>query len=309
LSDYDAQPAPPSLASPTALQDALLEQHYLADEGLATVAFLAVRMSRPLFLEGEPGAGKTELARALSLVTGGELIRLQCYEGIDVAQALYEWDYSRQLLHLRASESRGGPDIEAVEDEIYSERFLVRRPLLRALAASADEARPVLLIDEIDRADDEFEAFLLELLSEYAVTIPELGTIRATTRPIVVLTSNRTRDVHDALKRRSLYHWVEHPDFEREVAIVTTRLPRVDVGLARQVTAAVQAMRELALYKPPGVAETIDWTESLALLGHRALDAKVAEETLGVVLKYREDADLVRRVGLSEIARRAAARA
>jgi MoxR-like ATPase len=309
LSEHDSEPAPPSLASPTALQDALLEQHYLADEGLATVAFLAVRMSRPLFLEGEPGAGKTELARALSLVTGGELIRLQCYEGIDVAQALYEWDYSRQLLHLRASESRGGENIGAVEDEIYSERFLVRRPLLRALAAKADQPRPVLLIDEIDRADDEFEAFLLELLSEYAVTIPELGTIRATTRPIVVLTSNRTRDVHDALKRRSLYHWVEHPDFEREVAIVTTRLPRVDVGLARQVTAAVQAMRELALYKPPGVAETIDWTESLALLGHRALDAKVAEETLGVVLKYREDADLVRREGLSEIERRAAARA
>jgi MoxR-like ATPase len=298
----------PSLASPTALQNALLEQHYLADEGLATVAFLAVRMSRPLFLEGEPGAGKTELARALSLVTGGELIRLQCYEGIDVAQALYEWDYSRQLLHLRASEARGGATGE-VEDEIYSERFLVRRPLLRALAAPAGEARPVLLIDEIDRADDEFEAFLLELLSEYAVTIPELGTIRATTRPIVVLTSNRTRDVHDALKRRSLYHWVEHPDFEREVAIVTTRLPSVDVGLARQVTAAVQAMRELALYKPPGVAETIDWTESLALLGHRALDARVAEETLGVVLKYREDADLVRREGLDEIERRAAARA
>jgi len=290
------------------LQNALLEQHYLADEGLATVAFLAVRMSRPLFLEGEPGAGKTELARALSLVTGGELIRLQCYEGIDVAQALYEWDYSRQLLHLRASEARGGATGE-VEDEIYSERFLVRRPLLRALAATAGEARPVLLIDEIDRADDEFEAFLLELLSEYAVTIPELGTIRATTRPIVVLTSNRTRDVHDALKRRSLYHWVEHPDFEREVAIVTTRLPSVDVGLARQVTAAVQAMRELALYKPPGVAETIDWTESLALLGHRALDARVAEETLGVVLKYREDADLVRREGLDEIERRAAARA
>ena len=297
------------LGSPLALQAALLEQHYLADEGLATVAFLAVAMSRPLFLEGEPGAGKTELARALALVTGGELIRLQCYEGIDVAQALYEWDYSRQLLHLRASEARGGTAVVAVEDEIYTERFLVRRPLLRALAAAPGEPRPVLLIDEIDRADDEFEALLLELLSEYAVSIPELGTIRATTRPIVVLTSNRTRDVHDALKRRSLYHWVEHPDFEREVAIVMTRLPTVDVGLARQVTAAVQAMRELALYKPPGVAETIDWTESLALLGHRALDAKVAEETLGVVLKYREDADLVRRDGLGEIERRAAARA
>jgi MoxR-like ATPase len=309
LSERDTAPALPGLASPIALQQALFEHRYLADEGLATVAYLAVQMARPLFLEGEPGAGKTELARALSLVTGGELIRLQCYEGIDVAQALYEWDYSRQLLHLRASESRNNADIGSVEDEIYSERFLVRRPLLRALAAGANDPRPVLLIDEIDRADDEFEAFLLELLSEYAVTIPELGTIRATTTPIVVLTSNRTRDVHDALKRRSLYHWVEHPEFEREVAIVTTRLPRVDAALARQVTAAVQAMRELALYKPPGVAETIDWTESLALLGHRALDAKVAEETLGVVLKYREDADLVRREALQEIERRAAQRA
>ena len=309
MSDIHGGVVTPQLDTPAAVQQALLSQHYLADDGLSTVAFLAISMSRPLFLEGEPGAGKTELARALAAVTGGELIRLQCYEGIDVAQALYEWDYSRQLLHLRAAETRRDSSGVEIEDEIYTERFLVRRPLLRALAASPGEARPVLLIDEIDRADDAFEALLLELLSEYAVTIPELGTIRATTRPIVVLTSNRTRDVHDALKRRSLYHWVEHPDFEREVAIVTTRLPNVDVGLARQVTAAVQAMRELSLYKPPGVAETIDWTESLALLGHRVLDAKVAEETLGVVLKYREDADLVRREALTELERRAASRA
>lgn len=297
------------LDSPSAVQAALATQHYLADEGLSTVCFLAMSMSRPLFLEGEPGAGKTELARALAAVTGGELIRLQCYEGIDVAQALYEWDYSRQLLHLRASESRGGASGVDVEDEIYTERFLVRRPLLRALTAAPGVARPVLLIDEIDRADDEFEALLLELLSEYAVSVPELGTVRATTRPIVVLTSNRTRDVHDALKRRSLYHWVEHPDFEREVAIVTSRLPSADVGLVRQVTAAVQAMRELALYKPPGVAETIDWTEALSLLGARTLDASVAAATLGVVLKYREDVDLVRANELDELERRAAAKA
>ena len=297
------------LDSPSAVQAALASEHYLADVGLSTVCFLAISMARPLFLEGEPGAGKTELARALAAVTGGELIRLQCYEGIDVAQALYEWDYSRQLLHLRASESRGNSSGVDVEDEIYTERFLVRRPLLRALSASPGVARPILLIDEIDRADDEFEALLLELLSDYAVTVPELGTVRATIRPIVVLTSNRTRDVHDALKRRSLYHWVDHPDFDREVAIVTTRLPSVDVGLIRQVTAAVQAMRELALYKPPGVAETIDWTEALALLGARTLDAKTAEATLGVVLKYREDADLVRGRDLDELERRAAAKA
>lgn len=297
------------LDSPSAVQAALATQQYLADEGLSTVCFLAISMSRPLFLEGEPGAGKTELARALAAVTGGELIRLQCYEGIDVAQALYEWDYSRQLLHLRASESRGNTSGVDVEDEIYTERFLVRRPLLRALTSPPGVARPVLLIDEIDRADDEFEALLLELLSEYAVSVPELGTVRATIRPIVVLTSNRTRDVHDALKRRSLYHWVEHPDFDREVAIVTTRLPNVDVGLVRQVTAAVQAMRELALYKPPGVAETIDWTEALSLLGARTLGAEVAAATLGVVLKYREDVDLVRAHELGELERRAAAKA
>jgi MoxR-like ATPase len=309
LSDAPTSGFVSPLDSPSAVQAALATQQYLADEGLSTVCFLAISMSRPLFLEGEPGAGKTELARALAAVTGGELIRLQCYEGIDVAQALYEWDYSRQLLHLRASESRGNTSGVDVEDEIYTERFLVRRPLLRALTSPPGVARPVLLIDEIDRADDEFEALLLELLSEYAVSVPELGTVRATIRPIVVLTSNRTRDVHDALKRRSLYHWVEHPDFDREVAIVTTRLPNVDVGLVRQVTAAVQAMRELALYKPPGVAETIDWTEALSLLGARTLGAEVAAATLGVVLKYREDVDLVRAHELGELERRAAAKA
>ena len=307
MSEPDEKAVKAQLDTPAAVRDALLSQHYLADEGLSTVVFLAVSMSRPLFLEGEPGAGKTELARALAAVTGGELIRLQCYEGIDVAQALYEWDYSRQLLHLRAAETRSGSSGVEIEDEIYTERFLVRRPLLKALSAAPGAARPVLLIDEIDRADDEFEALLLELLSEYAVSIPELGTVKAVVRPIVVLTSNRTRDVHDALKRRSLYHWVEHPDFEREVAIVSIRLPGIDVGLVRQVTAAVQAMREIALYKPPGVAETIDWTEALSRLGASVLDRVVLSETLGAVLKYREDADLVRRQALDELTRRAAA--
>ncbi|HEY2430758.1 MAG TPA: MoxR family ATPase, partial [Acidimicrobiales bacterium] len=226
--------------------------------------------------------------------TGGRLLRLQCYEGIDLAQAAYEWDYSRQLLHLRAAEARGD-DLSSAEDELYAERFLVRRPLLLALAGG--EPPPVLLIDEVDRADDEFEAFLLEFLSEYAVTIPELGTVSAEVPPLVVLTSNRTRDVHDALKRRCLYHWVEHPDFEREVAIVRLRAPEVAEPLARQVAAAVEAMRDLELYKPPGVAETIDWATALGALGRTELDEGVLASTMGTVLKYREDAERVRAHG------------
>jgi MoxR-like ATPase len=273
--------------------------------------FLAGTLSRPLLLEGEAGAGKTELAKVLARWTGGELVRLQCYEGIDVSQAVYEWDYSRQLLHLRAAELRGsGADVAAAaEDELFSERFLVRRPLLRAIAGSAqvDGPPPVLLVDEVDRADDEFEAFLLEILSDYAVTVPELGTFKAIVAPLVVLTSNRTRDVHDALKRRCLYHWVEHPDFEREVAIVMLRAPEVTEAVARQVAAAVQAMRGLALYKPPGVAETIDWAQALAALGVTHLDDVTVERTLGTVLKYREDADRVRGAGVVELVRAAAA--
>src|SRR6201995_6023350 len=228
---------------------------YLADEGLATAIHLAVRLRRPLLLEGEAGAGKTEVAKTLARLSGAKLLRLQCYEGIDVSQAVYEWDYARQLLHLRAAEAGGA---QGAEDDVYSERFLVRRPLLAAIDHSAGPP-PVLLIDEVDRSDDEFEAFLLEFLSEYAVTIPELGTFTASEPPRVIITSNRTRDLHDALKRRCLYHWVEHPDFEREVAIVRLRLPEVLPALAAQVTAAVQALRSLHLYKPPGVAETIDW--------------------------------------------------
>jgi MoxR-like ATPase len=275
---------------------ALAENGYLADEGLATAIFLALTLKRPLLLEGEAGVGKTEVAKVLSCWTGGELLRVQCYEGIDVAQAVYEWDYSRQLLHLRAAEGRGSD----VEDELYSERFLVRRPLLRAID-HREGPPPVLLVDEVDRADDEFEAFLLEILSDYAVTVPELGTFRATVPPVVVITSNRTRDVHDALKRRCLYHWVEHPDFEREVAIVRLKAPEVVEQLARQVAAVVERLRALELYKPPGVAETIDWAQALAALGRQELDERSVEATLGSVLKYREDQARVRAHGIGDL--------
>ncbi len=290
----------------------LQAQDYLTDEGLATVVFLALELQRPLLLEGEPGVGKTEIAKALSAWTGGELIRLQCYDGIDASQALYEWDYTRQLLHLRTAEAVGatGADAAALEDELYSERFLVRRPLLRAIGG-ADEGRPppVLLIDEIDRADDEFEAFLLEVLSDHSVTVPELGTFRAVTPPVVVVTSNRTRDVHDALKRRCLYHWLEHPDFEREVAIVSLRAPEVAATLAREVAAAVEQLRDLDLYKPPGVAETIDWAAALGRLGTVHLDARVIEVSLGAVLKYSEDRSRVAGYGFEALAQHARARA
>ena len=286
---------------------AALEAHgYLADEGLATAVFLALRLRRPLLLEGEAGTGKTELAKVLAEWTGGELIRLQCYEGIDVAQAVYEWDYARQLLHIRAAESRGAT-VDA-ERDLYSDAFLVKRPLLRAIAADA-EVPPVLLVDEIDRADDEFEAFLLEILSDYTVTVPELGTFRADVPPVVVLTSNRTRDLHDALKRRCLYHWVDHPSFEREVEIVQLRAPGAIETLARQVAAAVEAMRDMGLFKPPGVAETIDWAQSLAVLGRMQLDAATVEATLGTVLKYREDQERVREHGLGQLLEAVEARA
>jgi MoxR-like ATPase len=277
----------------------LAAHDYLADEGLASAIFLAITLRRPLLLEGEAGVGKTEVAKVLARWTGGELLRLQCYEGIDVAQALYEWDYSRQLLHLRAVEASGA---DVVEDELYSERFLVRRALLRAIDYRA-EVPPVLLIDEVDRSDDEFEAFLLEILSDYTVTVPELGTFRAEVPPVVVLTSNRTRDVHDALKRRCLYHWIGHPDFERELAIVQLRAPEVPEVLARQVAAAIEAVRELELYKPPGVAETIDWSHALAALGLTTIDEHAVDTTLGTILKYREDQERVRAGGLDNIVR------
>ncbi len=271
------------------VRSALAERDYLADDGLVTSVFLALRLGRPLFLEGEAGVGKTEIAKTLADWVGGPFIRLQCYEGIDASQAVYEWDHARQLLHLRTAEATGGTaDADALEASLYDPRFLIRRPLLEALSPT-DGPPPVLLVDEVDRADDEFEAFLLEALSDYSVTIPELGPVVAERRPIVVLTSNRTRDVHDALKRRCLYHWVEHPDFETEVEIIRRRAPGVGEPLARQVASAVEKMRGYGLYKPPGVAETIDWALSLATLGATELDETTVRSTLGSVLKYRED--------------------
>ncbi len=277
---------------------------YLADEGLATSIYLALRLQRPLLVEGEAGVGKTEVAKVLSRWLGRDLLRLQCYEGIDASQAVYEWDYSRQLLHLRAVEAAGA---EVIEDELYSDRFLVRRPLLAAIDHGR-AAPPVLLVDEIDRADDEFEAFLLEILSDWSVSVPEFGVITAAEPPIVVLTSNRTRDVHDALKRRCLYHWIDHPDFERELAIIRVRAPDVSDALARQVAAGAEALRGLSLYKPPGVAETLDWAQALTALGTTRLDERVVEATLGAVLKYREDQERVRGHGLSELLVAATAR-
>lgn len=289
--------------SPDAVGEALTDHGYLPDEGLSTVVYLSVTMGRPLFLEGDAGVGKTELAKVLAAWTGGEFIRLQCYEGIDAAQALYEWDYTRQLLHLRTAEASGRATATAtdtLEDELYSERFLIRRPLLRAIDHDTNTPA-VLLIDEVDRADDEFEAFLLEVLSDFTVTVPELGTITADHPPLVVVTSNRTRDVHDALKRRCLYHWVAHPSVEREVAIVKLKLPDVDGSLARQVASAVATMREMRLYKPPGVAETIDWATALGRLGVAELTEEGITQTLGAVLKYREDQQRVTSVGMEMI--------
>tara|TARA_Y100001970_G_scaffold67881_1_gene86473 strand:+ start:6912 stop:7817 length:906 start_codon:yes stop_codon:yes gene_type:complete len=288
--------------SPAAVSAALGDHNYLTDEGLATVVYLAMTMQRPLFLEGDAGVGKTELAKVLAAWTGGELIRLQCYEGIDASQALYEWDYTRQLLHLRTAEASGRAesDSQTVEDELYSDRFLIRRPLLQAIDYSG-EHKPVLLIDEIDRADDEFEAFLLEVLSDHSVTIPELGTLGGGKAPLVVVTSNRTRDVHDALKRRCLYHWVNHPDLEREIEIIRLKSPEIDVALARQVALAVQTMRGMGLYKPPGVAETIDWSTALGKLGESVLTEETIRATLGTVLKYREDQERVSGQGIEMI--------
>jgi MoxR-like ATPase len=288
----------PAFASADDVTTALGRTGYLADEALATITFLATRLSRPILLEGEPGTGKTALAEALAQALDLSLIRLQCYEGIDATQALYDWDFPRQILHLRTVEaiSRDGQDASpattaALEAELFDERFLLARPVLRALR----EAPCVLLIDEIDRADDEFEAFLLEVLSTWQVTIPELGTVSAATPPIVVLTSNRTRELHDALKRRCLYHWIDHPGLARELEIVRTRLPEVSAALAEQVVTLVQRLRSSGqLIKPPGVAETLDWARALETVGATRLDPEVAAATLGAALKYREDSERIR---------------
>ncbi|MFC9255099.1 AAA family ATPase [Amycolatopsis thailandensis] len=280
-----------TVESPEKLAEALESVGYLADDGIATAGFLALRLGRPLFCEGEPGTGKTSLALGLAEALGIPLIRLQCHEGIDAAQALYEWDFPRQLLHLRTLEAAGGGlDVEAAEQSLYTERFLLSRPLLKALQT----APCVLLVDEIDRADDEFEAFLLQLLDENAVTIPEFGEVRAEHPPLVVLTSNRTREVHDALKRRCLYHWLEHPDLGREIEILRRKIPELGERLAEQVAKAVHRLREMELLKPPGVAESLDWAQALLALGMSELDAAAGARSLGSVLKYSEDLDRVR---------------
>jgi MoxR-like ATPase len=272
-------------ATPAELAERLDAVDYLADDGVATAAFLALRMGRPLFVEGEAGVGKTALAHALSEVLDAPLIRLQCYEGLDAAQALYDWDFPRQLLHLRTAEAAGITDPQRLEDELYDRRFLVARPLLQAI----ETVPSVLLVDEIDRADDEFEAFLLEVLSDFTISIPEIGTVRAEQPPVVVVTSNRTREVHDALKRRCLYQWLDYPDFDREVAVIRRRIPGADLTLVADVARATQRLREMDLLKPPGLAEAIDWTAALEALGAKSLDLDLAARTLGAAVKYHED--------------------
>jgi MoxR-like ATPase len=285
------------------LENALREADYLPDRGLATALFLSLALEKPVLLEGEAGVGKTEAAKALATALSARLIRLQCYEGLDVSHAVYEWNYPRQLLHIRAAQEG-----TVSEDELFGAEFLIRRPLLEAI--DSDE-QVVLLIDEVDRADEEFEAFLLEVLSDFQITIPELGTIKARRKPAVVLTSNRTRELHDALKRRTLFHWIGHPSLGREVEIVRLRVPGIPERLAEEAAAFVRGLRGLDLAKPPGVAETIDWAQALAALGREEIDAEVVEQTLGSVLKYREDIETVRDetlVGLIEEARATADR-
>jgi MoxR-like ATPase len=281
------------------LEAALREADYLPDRGLATALYLALALEKPVLLEGDAGVGKTEAAKALATALDARLIRLQCYEGLDVAHAVYEWNYPRQLLHIRAAQEG-----TVTESELFGPEYLIRRPLLEAI----DSDDPVvLLIDEIDRADEEFEAFLLEVLSDFQITIPELGTIRARRRPAVILTSNRTRELHDALKRRALYHWIGHPSIEREIAIVRLRVPGIPERLAVEAAAFVRGLRGLDLAKPPGVAETIDWALALDALGQRELDAEVVQQTLGSVLKYHEDIDTVRDATLARLVEEARA--
>ncbi len=288
---------------PSSIEDlaaALDAEDYFADEDLVVAIHLAIQLGRPLFLEGEAGVGKTEVAKVLSSATGEDLIRLQCYEGLDVGQALYEWDYARQMMAIRLLEARG-EGATATPHDIMSRDYLIARPLLKAIEASSDGRRPVLLIDELDRADEEFEAFLLELLSDFQVSIPEVGTIAAETRPIVVLTSNRTREIHDALKRRCIYHWIDYPTPEREADIIKRKVPELEAGLGVAITVAMQNLRRMELFKPPGVAETLDWAESLRLLGAGELAPSHIQKTLGVVLKYKDDIDLVTAAGLETL--------
>lgn len=275
------------------LERGLASQRYVAERGLATTLFLTLKLGKPLLLEGEAGVGKTEIAKVLADLLDTPLIRLQCYEGLDAATAIYEWDYPRQMLFLRTVEATGGESRESVRHDLFSEEFLLKRPLLQAIDAAHTKA-PVLLIDEVDRADQELEAFLLELLSDFQVTVPEIGTIRAEHVPVVILTSNRTREIHDALKRRCLYHWIDFPNFEKEFRILQARVPEAPERLANQIVAFTQGLRRLDLFKPPGMAETIDWSRALLALGTVDLSEQAVDDSLGVILKYQEDVDSVR---------------
>ena len=276
-----------------AVQELLRGQGYVADRSLAVPIFLAMRLQRPLFLEGEAGVGKTEIARALSTALDTPLIRLQCYEGLDISQAVYEWNHPRQLLEIRLLEASGDVDRETATAGLFTDRFLIKRPLLQAIDA-ANERAPVLLIDELDRADEEFEGFLLEMLADFQITIPELGVFKAAHPPVVIITSNRTREVHDALKRRCLYYWIDYPDFQKEMQIISSRLPEAPRRLAEQVTGFVQELRETELYKIPGISETLDWTSALMALNQRELEPEIIDDTLGLMLKYQDDIEQVR---------------
>ena len=275
------------------VQKILREQHYISDRSLAVPIFLSLKLQRPLFLEGEAGVGKTEIARALAAALDTELIHLQCYEGLDINHAVYEWNHTRQILEIRLMESSGQVDRESATADLFSERFLIKRPLLQAIDESREKS-PVLLIDELDRADEEFEGFLLEMLGNFQITIPELGTYKAVHPPIVIITSNRTREVHDALKRRCLYYWIEYPDFQKELQIITDKIPEAPRQLAQQVTGFIQELRETELYKIPGVSETLDWTSALLALNQSELDPQVIDDTIGIVLKYQDDIVMVR---------------
>ena len=280
------------------LELAFIDCDYVPERSLSVAIHLAVQMGRPLFVEGEPGVGKTEIAKVLASITDGELIRLQCYEGLDASHALYEWDYARQMLAIRLLEASGG-DVDV--HDIMSEEYLIARPLLQAIQRASDGLPTVLLIDELDRADEEFEAYLLELLSDFQITIPEVGTVRASSPPIVVITSNRTREIHDAVKRRCIYHWIDYPTVEREVAILHKKAPDTSDSLSRELASAMHELRNLDLFKPPGVAETVDWAKALQVLGEVELSPEAIDATLGVFVKYQEDIETVRKVGVENL--------
>ncbi|HEY0603551.1 MAG TPA: MoxR family ATPase [Herpetosiphonaceae bacterium] len=297
-------PVMPTFSSIDELQSALAARAYVADRSLTTAVYLGLKLGKPLLLEGEAGVGKTEIAKVLAQLLGTRLIRLQCYEGLDVSTAVYEWNFPRQMLYLRAAELEGESKDRALHD-IFGAEFLLKRPLLQAIEPSADQPPPVLLVDELDRADDEFEAFLLEVLSDFQISIPEIGTIAAEQPPVVVLTSNRTREIHDALKRRCLYHWIDYPSIQKEIEIVHARVPGIDERLSRQVVAFVHELRKMDLYKLPGIAETLDWVAALTALDRTALDVETVEDTLGAILKYQDDIEAVRKRGVRSLVEQA----